>query len=531
MREFLHRHASFVMGCLSGFDRLLLRGTIRMLASVSGLGAYLHLSGVKLKRADAWAQEVTRVVRESGQAVMRARGREVRYVGKSSTDKESIARQIASRDGIESGPVCLIESVEPFMGFQIYRCRAEKLLKLIARSRCCIHQYHYWIDEELGWMHTRTCTWLPLGARVCVNGREWLCRTLERRGIGFARRDNCLAWVSDAAAAQRALDEQVRTDWPKLLGERMRRSNPRLMDLLKLEGEPMEHYWSMEQSEWASDVMFKDAASLSRVYPKLLRGGMLGLGSVDVLRFLGSKISPSGVIPPRLESQVTSSLKGRPQGMRIKHQVGSNSVKMYDKQGSVLRVETTINDAGKFKCWRGTEADPSKKAHRKLRKGVCDARRRARISQSCNNRYFAALASMECEQTLAELLLPLGRPVTAGGKRHRGLRVMSEPDLKLLETVGRGEWMVNGFRNADVRGAMFDDADEGESTGEPERRPRRRRRSAWVSRQLGLLRAHGVVHRVRGTHRWKLTARGRRIITLLLLSKSASSKQISQLAA
>jgi len=318
------------------------------------------------------------------------------------------------------------------------------------------------------------------------------------------------------------LDEQVKSDWPKLLGERMRRSNPRLMDLLKLEGEPMEHYWSMEQSEWASDVMFRDAASLSGLYPKLLRGGMLGLGSVDVLRFLGSKIRPSGALPPRLESEVTSSLRRRPEGMRIKHQVGSNSVKMYDKQGSVLRVETTINDAGKFKCWRGTEAEPSKKAHRKLRKGVCDAARRAKISQSCNNRYFDALASMECEQTVEQMLLPLGRAVIAGNKRHRGLRVMSEDDLKLLETVGRGEWVVNGFRNADVRGAMY---------GESKDKSEQRRRSARVSRQLGLLRAHGLVHRVRGTHRWKLSAQGRRVITLLLLSKSASSKEISKLAA
>ena len=141
---------------------------------------------------------------------------------------------------------------------------------------------------------------------------------------------------------------------------------------------------------------------------------------------------------------------------------------------------------------------------------------------------------MECEQTVEELLLPLGRPVMAGGKRHRGLRVMSEEDLKLLETVGRGQWMVNGFRNADVREAMYgesQDQEQDQDQDQDQDKLEQRRRSARVSRQLGLLRAHGLVHRVRGTHRWKLTARGRRAITLLLLSKSATSKEMSELAA
>ena len=217
MNEFVHRHAKSVTGCLSGFDRVLFRGTIRLLASVSGLMSYLWSARVLLKDFGEWSAALTAQVRAASERVMRDAGRPLQYLNDPSASKEDLARSIAERDGVGQGPVCLLSAVEPCWSFEVRRDRGAKKLVLEPRYRKCLHLYHYWMDEQVGLTHVRLQTWLPFGVRVCVNGREWLCRQLDADGVGYDRRDNCLAWVSHAKRAQERLDEQLRTNWPAML--------------------------------------------------------------------------------------------------------------------------------------------------------------------------------------------------------------------------------------------------------------------------------------------------------------------------
>lgn len=234
-----------------------------------------------------------------------------------------------------------------------------------------------------------------------------------------------------------------------------------------------------------------------------------------MLRFLGKR--PDG----RFRGEAGGDLRRRAEGVRLKHRVNGNSVKVYDKQGSVLRVETTVNDPRQFKVYRGTEADPGRKAWRPLRKGVADLHRRAAVSRASNDRYLAALAALaaaECPRTLAEATAPLCRPVTRGGRRYRALRPLHEPDTRLLRAVADGRWAVNGFRNGDIRRELFgaDAADAKEN----------RRRGGRVTRQLAMLRAHGLVRRVPKTRRWLLTDKGRGVTTLLSAAEHASADSL-----
>ena len=184
----------------------------------------------------------------------------------------------------------------------------------------------------------------------------------------------------------------------------------------------------------------------------------------------------------------------------------------------MLRVETTVNDPRQFKVYRGTEADPGRKAWRPLRKGVADLHRRAAVSQASNDRYLAALAAADCSATLAQEAAPLCRPVTRGGRRYRALRPLHEPDTRLLRAVADGRWAVNGFRNGDIRRELFgaDAADAKEN----------RRRGGRVTRQLAMLRAHGLVRRVPKTRRWLLTDKGRGVTTLLSAAEHASADSL-----
>ena len=365
-------------------------------------------------------------------------------------------------------------------------------------------------------MHVRVQTWLPFDLRACLNGRSWLARQMDRAGIAYVQRDNCFTRVADAGQAQSLMDQQLKTDWPALLGGLARQAAPAQERLLTLEGRPLEYYWSADQSEWATDLMFRDEKSLALVYPKLVRQGVLTLGAADVLRFMGKRLDG------RFKGEAATDLKHRPQGVRLKHRVDANSVKMYDKQGSVLRVETTINDPARFKVYRGTEAEPDKLQWRKLRKGVADLHRRAQVSQSCNERYLSHLAQVECPATVGEELAPLGTAVTRDGRRYRGLRVLEDRDATLLAAVADGRFALDGFRNADIRQALFGAAADKADA---------RKQSGQVSRKLALLKAHGLVRRVPRTRRWMLTDQGKRVTTLLAAARNASAPELVKIAA
>lgn len=494
-----------------------------MLATARGLMNYLWKLQVKLKEFAAWSQEMTAQIRRCSEQVMRDASRPLVYLNDPSASKEDLARRIAARDRVSWGPVCLLSCVEPCWSYELHRDRQKKELVLEPRRRKCLHLYHYWMHEELGLTHAHLQTWLPFNMKVCLNGREWLCRSLDAEGIGYMRRENCLAWVQDMAGAQQLLDKQLSTDWPKLLNGMAAWASPGSAELLKWEEQALSYYWSVDQSEWATDVMFKNAGALSQLYPKLIRQGMLTMSSPAVMRFLGRKVNADGAVPARFAGEVVSDLRERPEGVRIKHAVNGNSVKMYDKQESVLRVETTINDASQFKVYRGTEGEPQKKQWRKMRKGVADLHRRSVVSQACNERYLSALAALECGKTLGETVAPACKPVRYRQRRYRAIRPWEASDQELLQAVARGEFAINGFRNRDIRAALFG--------SDPADHQQTRRHAGAVSRKFALLRAHGLIRKVSRTHRWMLSKKGIEFVTLLNAASSADSKQLMKLVA
>lgn len=517
MNSFVQRHCDSVIGVLSGFDRLLFRGTHRILATARGMMNYLWDKQVLLKDFGDFSDALTSQIRASCEKVATDAGRPIQYVNDSSARKEDIAREIAAADKIDNGLICVLTAVEPCWSFGIKRDRAQKKLVLVSQQRKCLHLYHYLMHDQLGLMHVRVQTWLPFNVRICINGSSWLARQMDRAGVEYVQKDNCFTHVSDVAAAQHLLEEQLKTNWPNLLAGLASQAVPGQEQLLRFDGQPLEHYWSADQSEWASDVMFKDAASLARVYPMLVRQGVLTLGATDVLKFLGKNLDARFT-----KGLATTDLKQRPEGVRLKHQVDANSVKMYDKQQTVLRVETTINDPSRFKVFRGTEAEPDRKQWRGLRKGVADMHRRAHVSQACNERYVAHLAKAQCPQTISELLTPLGKAITRDGRRHRGLRLMADDDAQLLKAVANGRFAINGFRNGDIRQALFGTDTDKHQT---------RQRSGQISRRLALLRAHGLIRKVPRTRRWMLSDLGQRVTTLLSAAANASAPELLKMAA
>jgi hypothetical protein len=269
----------------------------------------------------------------------------------------------------------------------------------VPRRRKCLHVYQYWCDHVFGFMNARIQTWYPFNIQLCINGREWLARQMDR-----------------------------------------------------------------------------------------------------------------------------SDMKNRPEGIRIKHRVDGASVKAYNKQGSILRVETTINDPYGFKVYRPKEGtDDNSLDWRPMRKGIADLKRRADVSHQANDRYLTALGVVEVSTSLRGLVQDILKPAALNGQRVRAINPWAPNDALLLETVMRGEFTINGFRNRDLRPILFGSVAISKNET--------RRRSAAVSRKLRMLRAHGLIKKVQKSHRYHVTDKGRSIIGALLAARNANVDQLAKLAA
>jgi hypothetical protein len=511
VQQFIQRHQSRILGVLEGFDRILFRGTLLSLSHVQGLGKFLGVRGVLLKDFRTFAQACTTRLAAHAQQVAQQAGRPYQYLPSAQVRKEDIARQIARRDGITSGLVCVLACVEPCLSFDVYRNRQSRRLELVSRWRKCRFFYFYYLDPDFGPMHVRLQSWLPLDVQVCLNGREYLVQQLDRHGIAYEKADNCFRRIDDLSKAQKLLHALIGRNWE---GTLRRWVDPLLKPLLG-QGGLLEsvhpYYWTMRQSEYASDVMFKDTTALEEVYGGLCRHALEQLHSPDILRFLGQKLPG--------QREVTSDLQRRREGVRVKHRVGDNSLKMYDKQGSVLRIETTINDPHMFRSLRKAQGDPhSPYLWRKMRKSVADIARRAQVSRQANGRYLEALSVVGDTTATHRVLDPISQPVRKDGHRHRGLRPLNPEDAALFQAVLRGEHLLHGLSNRQIQEALF--------PAPARAAAERRRRSAYVGHRLRLLRSHGLIHKVGRQRLYRITLAGQQTMSLALALRHCNAAQL-----
>jgi hypothetical protein len=519
MKTFLSRFGALIALTLSGFDRLRFVGESRLLNSARGVDSYLYQQRVRYTDFPEHAADLTHRLRTQTEQQAQQDGVPLQPLNHADVDKEARALDLADRHGRTMGRVAVLSAVETCLTYRL-RKNAMGWVKPVKERAKCLHYYHYFRHPDLGLCYVRVQSWFPFTIRVGLNGRQWLIRQLEHRGVPFQSRRNLLVSVDDPALAQDLLDEQRRADWPTVLSALVRPVQPLWGYLHNTARTP--YYWMTEQSEWATDFVFHSATDLAAWYARWLRHGVLTLQCKDVLRYLGKKVPEQGY--GCCTGEVKIDRRDRPEGTRLKFWYGTNSLKVYDKAAQAFRIETTINQPEGFKVYRTKEGDDAAapKAWRPMRKGVADLDRRAEVSHAANSRLAESLATVAQPEPLGELLKPLGRPVyQAGRRRARALNPLTGKDGELLCVLGRGEFLLKGFRNADLRVALYGEAADGDQ---------RRREAARVTRLLALLRAHGLIVRVTGTHRCHLSAAGRRVVTCLLTAQACDARRLAECA-
>lgn len=496
-----------VVADVATFDRLIFKGHFagfRYPGAV--LGTLATLGQVLLKDWKLIIEPLSNEIDAHFKSWCQQTGRPFEYLQSAHThrggdSKEDLARQIAERDGITSGLVCVLSVLEPCSSFDVRGNHKKHLLELVRRRRKCLHYYAYIIDPQFGWMHIRIQKWIPFTIQVYVNGREWLCRQLDRRNVQYKRSDNKILQVANIAEVRRQNRRLERMNWPKVLNRWSRLMNP-LIDRFAGPDGKNGYFWVTDQCEFATDLLFKDRATVDRILHDLKPHAYSVLSVRDCYRFLGKRES---------RTKATIDLKERPEGWRGKWGLGRNWLKIYDHK-NVLRFETTINHPVAFTAIRHVKpanSAASKSAQQKpqrtpVRKGVQDFWLLARIANDANQRMIASCASIRIDRPAIENLDSLSKPKTRKGKRIPRLNPTATETIVLFKAVAHGSSMLRGFSNSDLQQRLH--AKPAKDAKE------RRRRTCRICRKLQSLRGHGLIARIPGTRRYRLTQSGRTTI-------------------
>lgn len=493
MDPFIQKHKDKITGSISCFDRILFKGYLPF-GYPEAMERFISSQGLLLKEFKPFVKKHSDALVVHAKAIAEKSGRPYIYLP-SRIRKEDEARAMAYRDNITEGLVCVYGIVEAAQSFGLAYGKGRPRIK--RTNPRCLCLYYYFMHKEFGLVHIRVQSWFPFTIQVYLNGHDWLSLKLDNHGIKHKRIDNVIFSISNPKRAQRFADQFAKRPWPKILSSWAKKVNPLMKTLLN----GFEYYWVTDQAEYATDIMFRDLASLKGLYKKLLEHSICSFSAEDILQFLGKKLHGS------FRGEVLSDYKAkRVPGARVKHRMKENWIKMYDKNGIVLRIETVINHPYDFKVRRrGIRKGKEVMGWYPMAKGVSNLPRYMEVSSQSNARYLEALSVVSDPAEAIRLLPKLAAPIRKAGHFYRGFNPAYADDIKLFSSVLRGEYLIMGFRNKDIRERIFSRTRDIEEM---------RRHSARMSRVFKRLHIRGFIAKFPHSRRWRVTETGRLLMSM-----------------
>jgi hypothetical protein len=492
---FVTKFASLISWVLSCFDRVIFKGHLpisRPDEFEKFVDFHLKLCRAKFLKVvgPKWSERLVQYAKSFAEKNGRFFDRQSGHV-----DKDAWAKELLQFKPVTEGLIGILCVMEACPTFKL--AYGEGRPRFVSRMVPQRVLYYYFIDRDLGLMHVRLQTWAPFTCQVYANGHDYVARQLKKKGISFKQVDNAFVELGDPAAAQRSADRFAKLPWPKILERYSRQVNPLLHD--ELGG--MTHYWVIDQAEYATDVCFTSKHALAGLFLRLLEFALLTFSPKKIFSYLGRKWHErfDGEIQTRYRTE-------REPGTCIKHFLKRNFLKMYDKLGLLVRVETVINQPGEFKVLRDCFHRDGTRTMGwfAMCKGVGNLHHYQSHALACNQRYLNALAPVEDPTPGYDNLKHLTERQREKGRSYAGFNPAREEEALLFAAVLAGDHIAQGFRNKDIRSALY---------AESSRDPKRHRHSAAVGRLLKRLHVRGLIVKVQRTRRWQVTDQGRRILS------------------
>jgi hypothetical protein len=489
------RYASRIRGVLSCFDRILITGTLPDICHARAFTRELNRRDIRIFEFRQFAQPLREGIRQNAERLAQENGLTIEFIRRAgSFRKEDRIQEILAQRGTHPGLVHIFSALETCPSFQPWHDRRSGKTFLKPGSGKCLHYYFYFIDPHLGLCHLRVPTWAPFRLQFCMNGHNWLASRLKRHRIGHQLLDNAFIDIADFERAQQIADRLKPQALHRKLDRFARLFCPAAAEFTA------GYHWSLTQVEYATDIVFKRREDLAPLYDHLVRTAVHAVRAEDVATFLGRKLDP------RYLGEVGSDFGTRIRGTRIRHQMGRAALKMYDKFGHVLRIETVTNDVSFFKHHRTVEhRDGSREIKlAPVRKTLYSLGVLVQLLRACNRRYLEFLSTLDDDSAGRRHLERLSRPVRDERRSYRGLNFFDSNDRTLLLALVRGEFNLRGFQVRDLRGIL------------------EHLSGVQLSRQIKRLRMLGLIKKVHGTYKYYLTRLGRRVIAAALRLREGS---------
>ena len=517
MKKFLENYGKLINGILHGPDRIILNGHIKYLYHGNNFYYFLDQEKIKLKDFKQYVLHVTDSLKTHIKQIIEKENCYAEYLNTCKTSKEEIAQRILKENPDKKGLLCVLSVVEPCYTMTVKYNQTTKKLEKKKEFRKCLHYYFYYNDREFGLMHVRLQTWLPFTIQIYINGKEYLKKQLSKENIAFTSYDNSITSVSDLQRAQVLADKLVEKKWARVFDHFARRINsylPRIEEIFDQHG----YYWYIEQFEYTSDVLFKDRKTLEMVFPYFQEYASLCQMGENIFSFFGRKAHLL------CQGEAVSDRKHYwGQGFRIKFTLDKNFLKLYDKS-NVLRIETTINNAGAFKI-----LNPNKQGKKKwvpMGKNISNMYRYAEMTKKCNERYLDSLSSINYNGDLNKAIESLCHPKKVKlspnhvkERQYSAFNILKDCTCKVFNAVMNGSYYIKGFSTKQLTESLI-----ALNAFSKEQHCNIIKLKARVGRIVAQLRAHKIVTKLPHTFRYRVTKHGQLVLCRILMFKKLDLK-------
>jgi hypothetical protein len=479
------KYESNIHGTISCYDRVVIFATPGKLGYSGGMTDFFYKHNYKIFDFHKVFEPVTEEIKKNAERIARENGLKIEYVRKTGAfRKEDRIQEIIKTRGEHEGLVHIFSALETSNTFKSWHNKDTDKTYFKPDQTKCLHYYFYFIDKVLGLCFYRVPTIAPFKASIYFNGHNLLENKLKKGGIAYEKRDNAFTYISDFDEAQRLSDairvEDIHT----------------ALDIFSLRYLPLPDEWgqkmnyTIRQVEYATDIVFKDSHALKPLYDNIIKTAMHTVTPGDIANFLGKKFTL------RFEGEMGSRYNTRILGTRIKHQMGEVSVKIYDKFGSVLRIEVTSNDVSQLKAFRevAKRDGTTVKKVANVKKSIYSLYPLTQVFKNATRRYLEFISSFDDPTDGLRKLDKAVETVRVNDRSYKGFDFFSKEDARILETVADGKFTLKGMTNRELRRLL------------PDKTP------GQISRILKRLRLHGLIKKIGRTYKYYLTSLGRQII-------------------
>ena len=487
------RYKRQIAGILSCYDRIIIQGTVPQWGYASAMTEYFYAHQFRIFDYPRWAQPLRDAIRENAERLAGEHQFEIEFIrSRKSGRKEDRVQEILQQRGEEPGLVCILSAMEPCSTYQPWHNKKNHKTYLKPDDGKCLHYYFYFIDQDLGLCSLRVPTWCPFRLQCYCNGHSYLARQMTKRGIEYRVLDNAFGWISDFEAAQKLADNfQV-----EMLHHKLDQFADRYCPVVKQFG--LSYHWSLDQVEFATDLVFAKQSDLQAIYDRLTRTAIHTVKPDNIATFLGRKLNGN------YQDEMGNRFNTRIEGTRIKHTMGPVSIKMYDKFRLILRIETTVVNVSFFKHYREVEHRDGTRsmAWAEMKKTIYSLAPLRELLLAANRRYLEFISVIEDDKAGTDKLNKISQPVEENDRGYRGFNFFDPDDEELFRALGSGEFNISGFQNKDLRRRLKE-----KTTGQ-------------ISRLTKRLRVHGLIKKVGRTYKYYVTALGKQVLALGLKLKN-----------